>query len=192
MNKKIYQIKVNLRGSKPNIWRRILIPSEMLMSDFHYVIQATMGWTNSHLHQFIHDGEYYAKRIPEEFMVDDFGIDYENMKVSDFLTREKDKMIYEYDFGDGWVHDIVLEKITDPDPEQFYPVCIKGKMNCPPEDCGGVWGYADMLEILKDPAHEEYENFSEWLREDFDPGYFNRNEINAKLRNPNYGFSGIF
>ena len=192
MSGKIYQIKVSLRGSKPNIWRRILIPSDMLLSEFHYVLQATMGWTNSHLHQFIYDGEYYTKKMPDEMMMDDFGIDYENMKVSDFLSGEKDKMIYEYDFGDGWVHDILLEKITDPDPNQFYPVCIKGKMNCPPEDCGGIWGYYDMLNILEDPSHEEYENYKEWLGEDFDPAYFNLDEINAFLRDPTFGFTRLF
>lgn len=192
MSKEIYQIKVNLRGSKPNIWRRILIPSDMLLSEFHYVLQATMGWTNSHLHQFIYDGEYYTKKLPDEMMMDDFGIDYENMKVSDFLSHEKDKMIYEYDFGDGWQHNVLLEKILEPDPKQFYPVCIKGKMNCPPEDCGGLWGYDNMLEILSDPKHEEYENMCDWVGDDFDPAYFDLDEINAFLRDPSFGFTRLF
>lgn len=164
----------------------------MLMSEFHYVLQATMGWFNAHLHQFIYDGEYYTQKLPDDLMVDDFGINYEGMKVSDFLTYEKDKMMYEYDFGDGWQHNIVLEKITDPDPNQFYPVCIKGKMNSPPEDCGGIWGYYDMLHIVEDPAHDEYENYKEWLGEDFDPAYFNMDEINAQLRDVNCGFDRIF
>ncbi len=192
MNQKIYQIKANLKDSRPNIWRRILIPSDLLMSDFHYVLQSTMGWFNAHLHQFIYDGEYYTQKLPDNFMMDDFGIDYEGMKVSDFLSREKDKMVYEYDFGDGWRHDIVLEKITDADPKQYYPVCIKGKMNCPPEDCGGVWGYANMLEILSDPKHEQYEEISEWIGGDFDPNYFNLDEINDFLREDNYGFVSLF
>jgi len=181
MKKTVYQIQVALKGFKPKIWRRILIPSDLLLSDFHYVLQVVMGWTNSHLHQFIQHGIIYSE--PSEGMWDDMDTeDYTGIKISDLLRQEKDTLIYEYDFGDGWKHQIVLEKILPKYEDNQLPVCLKGKMNCPPEDCGGVWGYAEMLEILKDPEHEEYESYIEWLGDKFDPGYFEKDEVNQLLR----------
>lgn len=182
----IYQVQISLMSFKPKIWRRILIPSDMLLSDFHKVIQTTMGWVNGHLHQFVKNRTFYA----EVFEDDDFGmniVDYKGMKVSDLLKKEKEKIIYEYDFGDGWEHIILLEKVLPVDPKMQYPICLTGKMNCPPEDCGGVWGYANMLEILTQPKHPEYKSYMEWLGEGFDPKYFDKNEINELLAEDNYG-----
>ena len=105
-------------------------------------------------------------------------VDYRKIKLSAMLKKEKDTMKYEYDFGDSWEHTILLEKILPVDSKIKYPVCIAGEMNCPPEDCGGAWGYADLLEILKDPKHEEYENIIEWLGDDFDPKEFDLEEVN--------------
>ncbi|MCK9206957.1 MAG: plasmid pRiA4b ORF-3 family protein [Salinivirgaceae bacterium] len=190
MTTKIYQIQIALSGFKPKIWRRILIPSDMLLSDFHKVIQTTMGWTNSHLHQFIYNRTFYSVKHPDDDMWGDMdNVDYKKKKtrVSDLLKTGKDKITYEYDFGDGWQHDIVLEKILPVDSNLKYPICVTGKMNCPPEDCGGIWGYADMLEILKQPDHEEYESFIEWLGDEFDPEYFDKDEVNGLLREKDYG-----
>lgn len=182
MTKKTYQIQISLRGSKPKIWRRILIPSDLLLSDFHMIIQITMGWTNSHLHQFIKNSTFYTVRMKDDDLWDEMdNVDYKKMKVSDLLKKEKEKIVYEYDFGDSWEHDIILEKILPIDNSLKYPICLTGKMNCPPEDCGGVWGYYDMLEVLKDPDHEEYESYIEWLDEEFDPEYFDKKEINKLL-----------
>ncbi len=182
MMEKIFQIQIALRGFKPKIWRRIQIPSDLLLSDFHMIIQITMGWTNSHLHQFIKDGTFYTVRMQDDDYWDEMdNVDYEKMKVSDLLNKENEKIIYEYDFGDGWEHDIILEKILPIDNRLQYPICLTGKMSCPPEDCGGVWGYSDMLEVLKDPKHKEYESYIEWIGEKFDPKYFNKNEINELL-----------
>jgi len=107
---------------------------------------------------------------------------YEKVKVTDVLSQEKDKIVYEYDFGDSWEHEVVLEKILPWDDKFKGPTCLTGKMSCPPEDCGGVWGYADMLEAIQDPEHEEHENYIEWLGEDFDPRYFDKSEINQALK----------
>lgn len=96
-------------------------------------------------------------------------------------------IIYEYDFGDGWEHDIILENVLPVDNNIKYPICLIGKMNCPPEDCGGIWGYTDMLEILRQPDHEEYESFIEWLGDEFDPDYFNKDEVNDLLKEKDYG-----
>jgi hypothetical protein len=183
MTKEIFQIQIALKDFKPKIWRRILIPSDVLLSDFHMIIQISMGWTNSHLHQFIKNRTYYSERMIEDDLWEDMGsVDYEKMKISDLLKKEEEKIVYEYDFGDSWEHDIILEKILPVDTDLKHPICLTGKMNCPPEDCGGVWGYAGMLQVLKDPNHEEYESYMEWLDEDFDPKYFDKNEVNEMLR----------
>jgi hypothetical protein len=189
MTKSIYQVQIALAGSEPKIWRRVLIPSNLLLSDFHYIIQIVMGWTNSHLHQFIKNKMYYSIEMPDDdFWDDDHNIDYiqKKTRISDLLTKEKEKIIYEYDFGDGWHHDIILEKILPVDSKIRYPVCIEGKMHCPPEDCGGVWGYANMLDILKQPTHEEYEEYLEWLGDEFVPEYFDKNEVNKILKGMKY------
>jgi hypothetical protein len=181
MTKTTYQIQIALKGSKPKIWRRVLIPSDMLLSDFHYVIQVVMGWTNSHLHEFIHHGISYTE--PHDEMLDDLdAVDYTEIRTSDLLEKEKDTFIYEYDFGDSWEHQIVLEKVLPATGDTQLPVCLEGKMNCPPEDCGGVWGYAELVEILKQPEHEEYESYIEWLDGEFDPEYFDKDAVNQALR----------
>ncbi len=189
MINKIYQIQIALKNSKPKIWRRVLIPSDLLLSDLHKITQTTMGWANSHLHQFIKDRTFYSVKHPGDDMWGMDNVDYKKKKtrISDLLKVEKDKMTYEYDFGDNWEHDIILEKILPIDEKTTYPICLTGKMNCPPDDCGGVWGYADMLEILKQPTHEEYENYVEWLGDDFDPIFFDIDEVNELLREKDFG-----
>jgi len=184
----IYQIQIALKGFKPKIWRRVLIPSDLPLADFHNILQTTMGWTNSHLHHFIKNKTFYTMRMEEDDMWTEMNnVDYTELKVSDLLKTEKEKILYEYDFGDGWEHDIILEKILPYDSKIEYPICITGKMNCPPEDCGGVWGYADMLDILKQPKHKEYKSYIEWLGGEFDPEYFDKEEINELLREDDYG-----
>jgi hypothetical protein len=188
MKDKIYQVQIALKGVKPKVWRRLLIPSNLLLSDFHKIIQTSMGWTNSHLHQFIKNRTSYTEKVQEDDFWDEMNyVDYKNIKVSDLLKKEKDKIIYEYDFGDCWEHDIILGKILPLDANTKYPLCLTGKMNCPPEDCGGILGYSDMLEILQKPDHEEYESYIEWLGEKFDPEYFNKDEVNELLRKKEYG-----
>lgn len=171
----IYQIKISLLGSKPKIWRRLLVPSTILLPDFHTAIQIAMGWNNDHLHQFIDGNQFYGvKDVNDEFSIND----YKKTKLSLLLKNEKDKFKYEYDFGDSWIHDILLEKILPANNNLKQVVCLDGKMNCPPEDSGGIWGYGEMLEILKQPTHKEYESNLEWLGEDFDPEYFNIDTVN--------------
>lgn len=183
MEKKIYQIQIALKGSKPKIWRRILVDPSVLLVDFHRIIQTTMGWTNSHLHMFSDGINEYS---PKEFEVE-YAIDSRKVRLDKILKREKSKIDYEYDFGDGWEHSIILEKILSRDNQLQIPSCIKGKRNCPPEDCGGIWGYSDMLHILKEPKHDEYESYISWLGEVFDPEYFDKNEINKRLKEKDFG-----
>lgn len=183
MSQQIYQIQIVLKGFKPKIWRRIIVPSHVLLSDFHDIIQISMGWTDSHLHQFIKNRMNYTVRMKDDdFWDDSYSVDYKKMKISDLLTKMKEKIIYEYDFGDSWEHELILEKILPFDEKTKYPVCIAGEMNCPPEDCGGVWGYTDMIEILKNPDHKEYESYKEWLGDEFDTEYFDIDSVNNILR----------
>lgn len=188
MAKSIYQVKISLVESNPSIWRRLLVPSDMLLCDFHKVIQTAMGWTNSHLHQFIQDNTFYTVRMPGDNFWDEMdNVDYKGMMISDLLTIEKDAVMYEYDFGDGWVHNISLEKISQSEANSKYPVCLDGAMNCPPEDCGGIWGYAQMLEVLENPDDGEYKSYIEWLGGEFDPENFDAGEVNKLLARKDYG-----
>lgn len=175
----IYQLKVTLKGSKPPIWRRIQVRSDTKLPQLHEILQIAMGWMDSHLHQFIAGRTFYGVPDPE------FGLDgmedESKIRLDRLLAFEKDKIVYEYDFGDGWEHDILLEKILEPDAAVHYPVCMTGKRACPPEDCGGVWGYANLLETLNDPQHEEYEDMLGWVGGEFDPAAFDLDEVNEAL-----------
>ena len=142
-----------------------------------------MGWTNSHLHCFNVGRTTYA---PREFEVEES----ENsriIKLSTVLKKEKSKILYEYDFGDSWNHDIILEKIVREEETGQIPRCTDGKRSCPPEDCGGTWGYIELLKTISNPKHEDYQSMMEWLDEKFDPDYFNINEINHDLKQKDYG-----
>jgi len=176
----LYQIKITLKDSKPPIWRRFLIHSDIGLSVLHDAIQYSMGWSNYHLHQFEKDGVLYG--VPDDDFGDDFDLEDENQyRLSDLLQFEKDFLIYEYDFGDGWRHKVTLEKILPFDSSSKVAKCIKGKMACPPEDCGGIWGYENLLLSIKDPTHEEHEEMLDWLGGDFDPEYFSLTETNERL-----------
>ena len=188
---KIYQLKITLSDSKPPIWRKIKIKSGTLLPDLHKIIQTTMGWTNSHLHQFVlvDKGAFYAEPDPWGEMENK---DYREIKIDHLLKKEKDQAVYEYDFGDRWEHEIVLEKILEKEEKEKYPVCIDGKNACPPEDCGGVWGYMNLIEIMSNPKHEEYAETKEWLGEELDPEAFDKDEINEMLQSEGYGVITLF
>ncbi|MFQ5578835.1 MAG: plasmid pRiA4b ORF-3 family protein [Anaerolineae bacterium] len=177
----IYQLKVTLRHSKPPIWRRIQVPGNVLLSKLHRFLQVVMGWEDYHLHQFIVGGTFYGVPHPS---YDDFGMKMENeglVKLSQIAPEEKFKFIYEYDFGDSWEHELLVEKIMPPQKGIQYPRCVKGKRACPPEDCGGVWGYEELIEAINDPKHSEHDDLLEWLGGEFDPEEFDLDAINAVL-----------
>ncbi len=178
----IYQLKITLKGFRPPIWRRIQVRGDITLEKLHRIIQASMGWIGGHLHDFhIGDMTYGVPDREDSF----FGHHVHNEKsayLSNVLPREKMKMKYTYDFGDSWEHEILLEKIVPPVEGQQYPVCIKGKGACPPEDIGGVWGYAEFLEAIHDPSHPQYEEYREWIGDDFDPEAFDIDAVNARLK----------
>jgi hypothetical protein len=174
----VYQLKISLKGARPPIWRRVQVAGDITLGQLHQIIQASMGWYDSHLHLFQVGRMEYGQPAPE----DDFDIDDEDsITLNQVTRREKFKFAYTYDFGDSWDHEILVEKILPADPETRYPVCIKGKRACPPEDCGGVWGYAEFLEAIQDPEHSEHDSMLEWVGDDFDPEYFDLEEVNQAL-----------
>lgn len=176
---KVYQLKVTLDGLKPPVWRRLLVNAAMSLADLHDVIQAAMGWTDSHLHMFTVNGESYGVPHPDDFedVLDESRITLERVAPS-----AKAKFRYDYDFGDSWQHSVVVEEVLEPDPAVSYPYCVKGVRNCPPEDCGGVWGYADLVAAIADPKNPEHADLLEWAGGEFDPEAFDLDEVNALLR----------
>jgi len=174
----IYQIKVTLRYSKPPIWRRIQVRGDTRLDQLHMILQAVMGWWNAHLHQFVVGNIYYGEPHP------DYGFemrDESRVKLAQVVPHEKAKFVYEYDFGDSWEHELLVEKILPAEKGVRYPRCIKGKRACPPEDVGGVWGYDDFLEAIKDPKHPEHEDMLEWIGDEFDPEEFDLAALNEAL-----------
>ncbi|HJH32296.1 MAG TPA: plasmid pRiA4b ORF-3 family protein [Methanosarcinaceae archaeon] len=171
----VFQLKVTLNYVKPPIWRRIQVTGDITLSKLHQVIQVVMGWDDEHLHHFVIDGTIYDEPDPDG-MFD--GINERTVTLGELVPDEKTKFLYEYDFGDSWKHTILVEKILPFDPDVCYPTCIKGKRACPPEDCGGVYGYYRILDVLEDPGDPEYEDMT---CEGFDPKDFSIDYINAML-----------
>jgi hypothetical protein len=180
----IYQIKVTLRGTKPPIWRRLLVPSSLTLTRLHDVLQTAMGWSDGHMHEFRTADRHFGIPDPEDrSMGMPYVEDERTVKLSKVLRRPGAKLIYTYDFGDNWEHAIVLEKLL-PTPlglDLEYPVCIDGKFACPPDDCGGIPGYYELIDALADPEHERHEEISEWISEDFDPQAFSVEKVNRML-----------
>ena len=178
---RIYEIKVTLGEIRPPIWRRIQVTSDTTLRKLHRILQEVMGWEDYHLHQFIIDELDYGEPDPE--------IDYGNptksdrtVRLSEVVSGPKTKFAYEYDFGDGWWHEVIIEKILPPQEKVRYPICLAGKRACPPEDCGGPPGYAEFLEAIRDSNHERHEELLEWIGGSFDPDAFDLNQINTQLR----------
>lgn len=179
----IYQIKVTLDNIRPPIWRRIQVPDNYTLGKLHDFLQIVMGWQNYHLHQFIIDEEAYSDPAVDEYGELDT-LNETKFTLSKVIQAKGQKFKYEYDFGDSWVHTLVLEEILPAEPGVNYPLCLKGKRACPPEDVGGPWGYADFLETIHDPSKEDHDTLLEWAGGEFDPEAFNLEEINARLQHP--------
>jgi hypothetical protein len=180
--KTVYQLKVTLDDSRPPIWRRILMPEDVTLADLHEIIQRAMGWGNYHLHMFTIAGQVFGN--PEDDETGEIGtVNEKRYRLNQLGLREKARFSYEYDFGDSWEHTILLEKILPAEKGVHYPVCIKGKRACPPEDVGGVWGYDDFLEAIANPNHPERKEMLGWIGSDFDPEEFDLDEVNQSLQN---------
>ena len=176
---RIYQLKITLKHISPPIWRRIEVPADINLEILGRVILRAMGWHGGHLMSFeIGRNEFH---LDHESLSDFGGILMNKARLNKYLTTPKQKGKFTYDFGDDWQHDILLEKVSDAEAGVKYPRCTAGKRNCPPEDCGGPWGYAGILEALKDPEKPENEELLEWVGEGFDPEEFSVEEVNGRL-----------
>jgi hypothetical protein len=175
----IYQFKITLIGIDPPIWRRIQVPSTILLCCLHDAFQAVLGWTDSHLHRFEKDGKTWGVTGYDDFDELDL-IDEGKTTLAKVLKTEGDSMIYVYDFGDNWRHEVVLEKIV-PSDAQTKPVCLAGERRCPPEDVGGVSGYQEFLEVIFEPGHDDFTNFRGWAGGKFHAEEFSLNAVNKIL-----------
>lgn len=178
----IWEIEISLSDIKPRIWRRFAVPGNITLANLHQVIQDVMGWTNSHLHEFIVGRDHYSSH--DSKMNPDWdrnSYDERLAVLRDVVKGEGAAFVYEYDFGDGWQHKLHVKKIGPPEAKVAYPVCLEGERACPPEDCGGPWAYDELLTVIADPEHERYEELTEWLGEGFDPEAFDVEETNEML-----------
>ena len=176
--KSIYQFKIELDGIKPKIYRTILVEDDRTFFEFHHILQITMGWENYHLFQFI-AGDYI---ISDPDLIEDDGVlNSKDIKLKQLFHEVGDKVKYEYDFGDGWIHKIKVEKIIPFELNMSYPNCIRGKGGCPPEDCGGPWGYENLMEVMADKKHPEYNDMKNWLGGHFDSEEFDSKIVNEHL-----------
>jgi hypothetical protein len=173
----IYQLKVSLRDIQPPIWRRILV-ADCSLDWLHEIIQVAMGWENYHMYDFEVGGEHYTD---PRGMADLDMEDASRVKIGQVAPEGKVKFRYTYDFGDNWQHEVLVEKVVSPEEGRTYPVCIDGKRACPPEDCGGPWGYMEFAEAIRDPEHEQHAEFLEW-RGEFDPEEFDLEAVNERLK----------
>jgi len=176
--KEILTLKVSLDESKPEIWRRFKISENMTLAGLHDVIQRVMGWQDYHLHEFEIEGKKYGPMHsdPPEDMIDE-----ESVRVSETIKRIGTEFKYIYDFGDDWVHTVIVENVRVPGKHEMVPYCIDGAMACPPEDSGGIHGYYEKLDILQDPKHEEFKETRQWMGKDFDKNKFDFDEVTTAV-----------
>ncbi len=176
----IYQIKVTLRGSEPLIWRRIQLRSDPTLAKFHRILQRVMGWEDAHLHRFTIQTQYYGIPHREE------GVrttkDGREYRLSEVVPGEGSRFTYDYDFDDNWEHVLMVENTLTPDEEVRYPTCVEGARACPPEDVGGIPGYENFLDAVKNPDHPEHDEYLEWIGGEFDLEEFDVDVVNGQLR----------
>ncbi len=156
----IVQIKIKLLGvTKPPVWRRVQLRADTRLDQLHEILQAALGWENYHLHALSFGEAQFGPRDP------DLALDFADERKITLgeLTDIGARLRYTYDFGDDWEHEILVEDLLDPAPDTHYPNLVAAKGACPPEDCGGRWGYADLKAILADPSDEQHQEMLEWL-----------------------------
>ncbi len=174
----VYQLKISITGSKPEIWRRILVSGNTHLAKLHNIIQELIGWEDDHLHEFVVAGVHYTMPLPDDLVPSQ---DEKRFRLYEVAAKQGLKFLYIYDFGDDWHHEIIIEKILEAD-ERFSgkPVCIGGENAGPPEDVGGIYGYYETLKAAKNPRHPEHDGLKEWLGE-FDPKAFDIDLVNRIL-----------
>ena len=172
-----FVLRISLDEIKPPIWRRLVVPASITLDLLHDVFQVVMGWEDYHLHEFTIGGRRYTEALeePEE------GIEEAGLVLGDLITKAKSKFSYGYDFGDGWQHTVMVDKLANiPEGHAVDITCAAGRRRCPPEDVGGPPGYANYLDALSDPKHEEHKDMLRW-RGEFDPEAFDPERVNREL-----------
>jgi hypothetical protein len=177
-----YQLKIVLLGTEPSIWRTLQVPGQANLGWLHAVLQTAMGWTNSHLHHFLTADARYAdlRRNEDPGFGDEGNRDEAQATLRQIAPKAGVQFGYEYDFGDSWEHEITVEKILPP-ASGTTALCLDGARACPPEDCGGIRGYSDLLKALKNPKHPEHKSMKEWIGGGFDPKAFDKAKSNLWL-----------
>jgi len=175
----VYQLKVSLDGIRPPIWRRLLVPSSITLPELHEVLQISMGWLDTHLHQFNCGAVRFGQPDPEfrDSVADETGVRLETV-----LSAKGERLVYEYDFGDGWEHKVTLEKILPYERGAGIVRCTGGRRSGPPEDVGGVPGYAEFLAAYADSTHPRHREMRQWAGPHFDPNHFDVEKVNVLLR----------
>jgi hypothetical protein len=177
----VWQLRIELLDTQPLVWRRVLVPADITLPKLDRVIQTALGWTNSHLHEFVINGTHYAVLDPD--WVDDLPhVDERRVVLHEALGMDTRCFDYVYDFGDDWHHLVLVENRYPERPKSALPLqCIGGENACPPEDVGGISGYVDFLAAIADPRHEEHQTHLEWVGGSFDPTRFDRAAVNRAL-----------
>lgn len=179
----VIQLTVSLEGSEPLIWRTLQINKTTSFFELHHIIQLAMGWKNYHLFEFNLDG-YRVGMIEEneEGYGSNHLLDAGKTLLTDIISPDKDRFHYNYDFGDYWIHEVTIEKLLPKADKEFYPLCINGELNCPPEDCGGIGGFYNMLKVLQDKRHPNYKDMRTWIGKKYDPLVFDAVKVNKQLK----------
>lgn len=185
---KKYTLRIKLNGISPSIWRKIEVPSSVKLTSLAEIVLDAMGWWNEHLHQFVTKGrkEFYrtADKKDDSLGRSYWGGDY---SISHLLKNEKDTVLFEYDYGDGWEHTVTLSKVEDyADGEKPVVRLIGGKRACPPEDCGGIYGYNELCESLKHPYSAHAKEMKQWLGYTYDPEDFDFVDVQETIDNYNF------
>lgn len=175
---------------KPPIWRRIEVAADVTLAVLADLLEGAMGWMGGHLHAFEGGGITYERPDPDEGSLRHSKDEIEH-RLGDVLTEVGAKMRWDHDFGDGWQHNVVVEAIEPLVPSVEYPRCFTGCRACPPEDCGGPWGFQELLEAIADPALPRHEEPTEWLPIDFEPKEFDPDEATDDMRAPRPFADGI-
>jgi len=173
----MHQIRITLLDSEPLIWRRVRLSGETNLEDLHHVNQVVMDWENSHMHQFIAGDRRYG--LDEDFMPDPES--ERTATLREVIPVPEARLLYEYDFGDSWEHDVLVEELLPPEEGAGYAVCAAGEYAAPPEDCGGIPGYYMMPEAIEDEESPDHEEMLEWVGGDFDPVALDLDRINRDL-----------
>ena len=174
----LYEMKVQLKGIEPPIWRILRVPSRTRLSRLHRILQRAMGWKGYHLYLFVIDGKPYGDRNMDQ---DCEVLDSQKLTLQEVFSGGRTSFIYEYDPGDSWQHEIKLLSTFEGETEEKL-ACVAGSRACPPEDCGGTPGYFDLLIALSDPDHEDHDNLLEWVGGNFDPGDFDAAAVDRALK----------